>query len=373
MYTKHTNRLLKDKPNFVFEFRDALEFKNVPSKVKCYYLLDNKQKKQVTPVVDESDQIMYGFMIPMATPPSTPLGFNTPPFSPRKVAEEIVKSGASCPFAPVRHTPGINITRPSVPDIGRRSMTDSEFSYRSPTPESDPEEEDNGLQMKSVGTADKPSDLDVRVHQSSSTFVDQMRRLSGLTPVTEDDETKDSPDKEIPEGVVPTEGGKNLAAPKRKHSDASNASNESTNGGDGNSTVSKVPVRKVSNTSIESGIGSSTSKTSDASSTIPISELELKVQEENVRKSSASSGEGTVEEELQFVRLVRAGSVSENIKKFNTLTRDRQRRTGLDTTALAQEGKPPKITSPVKTDKDHFPVRPDRKSLDSIGSSGSND
>lgn len=357
----------------------------MPSKVKCYYLLDNTEKKQVTPVVDESDQNLYGFVLPTVTPPSTPIIPNTPRFSPRKVAEDIIKSGASCPFAPIRHTPGINITRPSISDSGyignnsRRSLTDSEFSYRSPTPESDTEEEDSGgIHMKLVDTGDKSSDLDVHVHQSGSTFVDQMRRLSGLAPVTEDDETKDSsPVKEAPEDLTSTDCGKGndseLVIPKRKHSDTSNGSTESTNEGDGNSTVSKVPVRKVSNTSIESGIGSSTSKTSDTSNTIPISELELKVQEDdNMRKSSTSSCE-TLEEELQQVRLVRAGSVSEKIKKFNTLTRERQRRTGLDTTALVKEGNPPQITSPVKTDKDHLTVRPDRKSLDSIGSSGSND
>lgn len=217
------------------------------------------------------------------------------------------------------------------------------------------------------------SDTDVHLHQPQSTFSDNMRRLSGLEPVHEDDETKehDSLDRRAHDEGREEEG--NLNIPKRKISNTSNGSTESES--TGNSLNIKPQVRKTSDTSIESGISSSTSKHSERSTATPVSELDVKVHNDTMRRVSTSSCDA-VEEELQFIHLVRSNSVSETVKKYETLTR--QRRTGLDTTSLTRDGAPPPQLTPGKQSNQEdtaatLTVRPQRKSLDSIGSSESND
>ncbi len=157
--------------------------------------------------------------------------------------------------------------------------------------------------------------------------------MSGLEPVTEADEDGAGDN---------TEQGKKETIPSVRK--ISNESNTSVESGD-----EKAAFRKVSDASNESGIQSSGSKTSEGG--VP------------ERKLSASSSDGMVEvqDELHLIR--RSGSVSDKIKKFDTLSRDRQRKTGLH--CVSQE--PTDLNS--KNDK----LRPERKSLDSIGSTGSND
>lgn len=321
-------RLLKDKSNFTFEFRDALEFKNVPDKVKCYYLIANKQHT-INPVVDESDQVpQYGFVLNSSTPPSTPRPFSPsttarPPFSPSMMVPNPAEP-SKCPFSSRVTAPGINITEatPTPTTSKRSSLTGSEVSFGSRSPTPDEGLEDPGLQMK--------------IEEHHSPFLEVMRRISGLEPVTEADEDV------IGESGEP---GKNETIPTaRKISNDSNASAESAEG--------KTTLRKVSDASNESGIQSSGSKTSDGGG--------------GERKLSASSCDGMVEvqDDLHLIR--RSGSVSDKIKKFDTLSRDRQRKTGLH--CVAQE--PTETT--LKNQNDNK-LRPERKSLDSIGSTGSND
>ena len=342
----------------MFEFRDALEFKNVPDKVKCYYLVENTLHK-INPVVDESDQVQYGFMI-NNTPPGTPRplspAITSNPLTPAVLTpmSPLTTSSATpkCPFSFPKTstpTPGINVTEatPTPSTSKRSSLAGSEPSFsRSPTPE---EDEDSGLQMKPI-----------EEHHSSSQFLDVMRRRSGLTPLTEDIEEEERRDERRAEGT----GEQNPTPVVRKTSNASNVSGDSEGEG-------KTALRKVSDTSTESGIMSSGSKNSEGNGP--------------EYKFSNSSGDVAIEEPLP--RLPRSGSVSEKVKKFDTLARERQekqkerqRKTGLsyvDSKRPVVEQSPdiddhsdkPLAPDHLNTDK----LRPERKSLDSIESTGSND
>ena len=200
----------------------------------------------------------------------------------------------------------------------------------------------------------------IEEHHSSSQFLDVMRRRSGLTPLTEDIEEEEKREDRRVEGV----GEQNSAHMVRKMSNTSNVSGDSEGEG-------KTALRKVSDTSTESGIMSSGSKNSEGNGP--------------EYKFSNSSGDTTIEEPLP--RLPRSGSVSEKVKKFDTLARERQekqkerqRKTGLS----CVDSKRPVVGQTPDTDDhsdqplspDHLKsdmLRPERKSLDSIESTGSND
>ena len=329
--------MLKDKSNFVFEFRDAMNFKNVPDKVKCYYLNENKLHK-INPVVDESDQeVQYGFVYHSNTPPATPRPFSpsvagahplSPAFPTRSTLSP--KELPKCPFSQL--TPGINITEatPTPSSSKRSSLVGSEISLSSHSRSSTPDEwlDDPGLQMK--------------MDEHHSPFLDVMRRLSGLEPVTEADEET------VMEGTI--EQGKKEAIPTvRKISNGSNVSADSLGEGEG-----KTALRKVSDASSESGILSSGSKTSEGGGV-------------EHKSSTSSYDDGMVyPDELHLIR--RSGSVSDKIKKFDTLSRERQRKTGLHCVTQESEVQT-ETTLNTKNDK----LRPERKSLESIGSASSND
>ncbi len=300
-----------------------MEFKNVPDKVKCYYLIANTLHN-INPVVDESDLVQYGFVLNSSTPPSTPRPFSPataarPPFSPSMIASNL-KETFKCPFS--SQTPGINITEATpTPNTSKRSSVTGSESNRSRSPTPDEGLDDPGLQMK--------------LDEHHSPFLEVMRRISGLEPVTEEEDVVSEGTEQSKKDTIPT---------VRKISNESNTSAESAEG--------KTPLRKVSDASNESGIQSSGSKMSEGAE----------------RKLSASSCDGLVDvhdvqDELHFIR--RSGSVHDKIKKFDTLTRDRQRKTGLH--CVSQE--PTETTLNSKNDK----LRPERKSLDSVGSTGSND
>ena len=63
--------LLKDKPNFKFTPRQAIEFKNVKKPVMCYFLDENTEKGEFLPLENptESD---YSFFAAGSPPPPTP-------------------------------------------------------------------------------------------------------------------------------------------------------------------------------------------------------------------------------------------------------------------------------------------------------------
>jgi hypothetical protein len=174
----------------------------------------------------------------------------------------------------------------------------------------------------------------------------------------------------------------------RKLSDVSVQSQESNGGlemvacsgnGNDNENSAKSTQRRVSDTSNhsgESGIESNLKEQQDRDSGINCSMAE------SVRKSSASSNGSVVDDELKELRRSRAGSVKGTIEIYNTL--DRHRRTGLSTTAYVNgTDLQPHLKIPTSPTRQRTPppagstaassLRPARKSLDSVGSSGSND
>ena len=120
----------------------------------------------------------------------------------------------------------------------------------------------------------------------------------------------------------------------RKVSDVSNYSVDSNCSSGLVEPSEKVMARKISDVSIHSGEGLS-SKLSDISKdsgTDQEQEAEKQWQNnEQLRKVSASSSDGNVDGELTELRKVRAGSVSKAVEKYDTLTRQRHRRSGLPT------------------------------------------
>ena len=345
----HFLRLLKNKPNFEFEFRGPMEFKNVPTPVNCYFLIANTAREGSTPIVIPDEPIQaYEFMVSRPTPPTTPM---VPP------------AGSGRPFSymydsPSPYVPDINVIHPtpsetpqSTPPTSTRSSLYGSCPFgnitqTSPTPPPDSESDGEGVMFPlSVSRSDKrPTDLELA--REPSMFMDKI--YIGLGPLREDSqEDEQSPttrdlvserdnDKIIPEAEKIT----------RKISDASNQS-------------------------VESGIDSS--RLSDTSK-----------EGEPVRKLSDSSAD---EDSEYGQRRYRIGSVSKAVEFFDTW--NRHRRTGLATTAYAD--KHPRINSTtsdgtgdsqrsspgpevvVKGAPVTMNGRPNRKSLDSQGSSGSNE
>ena len=391
--------MLKDKPNFKFEFRGEIEFKNVPEPVKCYYLLENTEKEEYTPLVltEESD---FKFILPRtpATPPGTPhephlnphLSFSSHVHS--SMSDLIASSeGGGCPFGgssssnedhiPSFPLPDFNVIKPtpkSTPNPSPhpsppRKLSEEEYpqsliqiitsNYTPPvspsnqsghsSPELDGTECSVAplsvpppavmplIESSSEDTMSSPQhqsyDLNHSQH-STSPFMATMRNHS-MSPLKEDlDEEENVPYSSLTnldEGIEI----------QRKISDVSNYSMESNGGltmgqlpGD-----TKTSVRRISDTSNhsgeESGIESTTSKISDASKDgLPVDRESSKnemnadsskgsVSFDDERRLSNSSSGSIAEEELASIRLTRAGSVHNTIKRYDSMTR--QRKTGL--------------------------------------------
>ena len=431
-HTRTHGRLLQDRPNFKFEFRERLQFKNVEDLVSCYYLLENTEKDYFTSVVvsDELEHMTYQFMIPRTpvdSPPTTPL----PPASPLPAGiGEILSypSGSEfdrpprCPFSrnsPYEevsfHIPEFNVIQPTPghtpnptpPTSKRSSLTDVENQFRfsphtspppsdrgtSSSPEHDSDIEMGGLFMSprcntpplgrslaGGSRVTRPPELDLAVH-STSPFMDTMRKVS-LSPLREDmDEEellRETPTDEIDKSsslLSVIDGDEGIVM--RKLSDISIQSQESNSGLD-LASAGKSAQRRISdasNHSGESGIESSASKFSDLKD-----HQDGDSMAESVRKSSATSNGSVVEDELKELRRARAGSVKGAIEIYNTL--ERQRKTGLSTTAYVNgTDLHTHLKMPTSPTHQHTPpppntaatLRPARKSLDSVGSSGSND
>ena len=64
-------RLVKDKPNFKFEYRGLLEFKNVPHPVACYFLIENTEKEDFGPIVVADEHSYEGFIVQPSTSPTS--------------------------------------------------------------------------------------------------------------------------------------------------------------------------------------------------------------------------------------------------------------------------------------------------------------
>ena len=406
--------------------------------MSCYYLIENTEKEDFTEIVvsDEPEHVNYQFMMSRTpgsgdSPPTTP----QPPASPLPISLAEVLSFPStsesdrppqCPFHTESlneevsfHIPEFNVIRPTPghtpnptpPTSKRSSLSDTENQFRfsshaSPPPSdratsSSPEHDsdtETGLYMSvrsvtpplgrsiaSGGRGNRPQELELPIH-STTPFMDSMRKVS-LSPLREDMDEEELL-REVPLGEDTDKSSSHLnvvdstldeGIVMRKLSDISLQSQESSSGLD-LATAGKVAQRRisdVSNHSGESGIESSASKLSDLLKDQPDRDYGILCNvAESIRKCSASSS-GSVEEELKELRRSRAGSVRGTVEVYNTL--ERQRRTGLSTTAYADGNE--LLQAHLKmnnspTHHQHTPPsssRPNRKSLDSVGSSGSNE
>lgn len=244
-----------------------------------------------------------------------------------------------------------------------------------------------GRSLAGVGRGNRPPELDIPIH-STSPFMDTMRKVS-LSPLREDmdeDELlRETPTDEIDKNsslLSVIDGDEGIVM--RKLSDVSIQSQESSGGLEmaSNSNGAKSTQRRISDTSNhsgESGIESSASILKDQQDRDSGINCTMA---DSIRKCSASSNGSVVEDELKELRRSRAGSVKGTIEIYNTL--DRHRRTGLSTTAFVNgTDLHPHLKIPTSPTRQRTPpppgnttpttLRPARKSLDSVGSSGSND
>lgn len=426
-------RLLQDKPNFKFEFREQLQFKNVEDLVSCYYLVENTEKEDYTSVVisEEPEHVTYQFMMtrpPGDTPPSTPLPQDpTSPLPPG--LGEILSSGEppKCPFSRnftsdeppsffipefnvIHPTPG-HTPNPTPPTSKRSSLTDMENQFRfspltspplsdrgtSSSPEHDLDTDMSvpfmtcgsvtpplGRSVTGGGRGNRPQELELPIH-STTPFMDTMRKVS-LSPLREDlDEEellRDTPTDDIERNssFLSVTDGLDEGIVMRKLSDTSIQSQESSSGLDlvGAGKTAQRRISDTSNHSGENGIDSHTGKLSevakdnyvDRDSGISCSAPDM------IRKCSNSSS-GSVEDELNHLRRTRLGSVKGKIEIYNSL--ERHRKTGLSTTAYCNGTELPVIHLTINSSPVHHGTpppsadRPNRKSLDSMGSSSSNE
>ena len=372
--------LLKDKPNFKFEFRGSIEFKNVPAPVKCYYLVANLNKEEYQPITlpDESEPVAFQFMLTTtpSSPPITPqlteqLNLNP---SPGNIAEMLSRSSNGKPTCPIFNTdsaisfqiPDLNVTRPtpnctpnpSPPNSQKTSITDQLNTFIAQSlfcpaqhiispvhPHDSSRSSDNTGNIPNVkvdetekGMAStfppfsvsilEPSDEEQQRqtdmdnhHFHSHNSLSSMRHTS-MSPLQEDLNEEESL------SLFNLDEGIDL---QRKISDVSNCSTESGGGGGGGvSKDKKHTSRKVSDTSNhsgESGIESASDKLSPSSSSSTSTAKEGVSLDTTLRKMSqdrkVSTSSGT-ENELATIRRKRAGSVSKVIDQFN-----RQRKSGL--------------------------------------------
>lgn len=114
--TEVTHKLLADKPNFKFEVRGPLQFKNVDEPMMCYFLIENTDKTEYLPII-VPDEILYDFMPTSGTPPGTPFMF-----SGNNALESPWKRAPAFPFAPeltvINPTPG-HSPNPSPPTTAK--------------------------------------------------------------------------------------------------------------------------------------------------------------------------------------------------------------------------------------------------------------
>ena len=345
-HTRIQYSLLSDKPNFKFEFRDSLQFKNVPEPIKCYYLLDNTLKEEHTAIIvsEETEQVTYHQFVMSRSPDTPPAS----PHLPENLADQLSSTMQSddfktgCPFM----TPDFNVIKPTptstpnpTPPSSRKNSSETSPAFCPPVYSVSPPTPLNSVPCLDT-TEGIDSGDDVHFH-IPTTFMASMRNTS-MSPLREDlnEEEHFSSSSSAPnivdEGIV-----------LRKLSDISNSSCSSGGGAEQNgvetstveaqSSATKLPSRKisdVSNHSGESGIESTTSKVSDGSGGTCDRDVS-KNSTSNERKLSTSSN-GSTEDELTQIRTTRAGSVHNTIVKFDTLTR--QRKSGLPTVVHHHNG-----------------------------------
>ncbi len=409
-----------------------MEFKNVPKPILCYFLLNNMAKEDYTPiVVAEEPTQTFDFMV--SRPPSPPLtpylaSYNS--FSPtdlsRRLSSPTLDRVQQAPhrFSPV--LPGVEVLdctptpspgatppqsqKPSwqqdlplqcpfrilqspTPPVRGQSLTPP-FRGQSPTlllgaPSPSPSpvgyESDSELTnlladeapvLRSTPKfeyARRPPNIDLALD-----FSLKSARAPVMSPLKEDlcEESPETPP------VSRQSPSRPLTQSKLVQS-VSTADHAHREQDDDTATVETLTIRKnsdASNQSTESARGISDTNSSGSGDTRKLSTASNLEEEE--RKTS--------KEDLDHLQRSRAGSVNKTVEYYNSLAR--RRRSGLSTTPYATnsviesfnsqlepvEGEcrtsfDAKIQSKPSTNTVSTVGRPERMSLDSVGSSGSND
>ena len=343
-----------------------MEFKNVPKPVLCYFITENLDKEEYTPIIVPDDEPLeaFEFMVPRTgpdSPPATPF-LLTPSISPadftRRFSDRNDGPTPSVPDIEVIHATPTPTPTPPASKKSSRSSLDFDFQtppriLGSPTPPPGSSDSDSdiipivmmneGLPPQCPFSSKRPPDLDLLKHEPSE-FMETMRRTS-LSPLIEIETTENGV--ETPVSNKPSEDTPTVEK-ARKISEASSAAESVSN----LARESVDETRKVS-----------------------------------VASNQSEGSQVSVEEDLIFLHRHRSGSVSKKVEYFDSL--GRQRRSGLSTTAYAKkplqinpsdadilQDNPLKIQPPFSQTNPATVTlngRPNRKSLDSQGSSGSND
>ncbi len=408
-----------------------MEFKNVSKPILCYFLLSSDVKEQFTPVVvsDEPTQ-GYEFIVSRPTsPPPSPYVGSCNAFSPTDLSHRLsMDGGVQSPLS--RFSPGIEVLEatpttspgvtppqskkpswqqdlplqcpfrilhsPTPPHQGQsptpplRGESPAQLlGVQSPTPSHVSSDSDNECSItgetspvRSTPKFDfsrRPPNLDF----ANREMLDFSMRASVMSPLKEvlcEDSpetppvTRQSPSHPLQESKlvqsVTTTGNHSAhqkqderaiaptdTLPVRKTSDASNHSNESARAVSDTNSSGSGDVRKLSTTSNPEG---------------------------EERKTSSE-----VKEDLETLQRTRAGSVTKRVEYYDSLSR--RRRSGLATTPYAkknlvlnsEEGETgesctsPAMDTGVQSKLSPNTIstvgRPERKSLDSVGSSSSTD
>lgn len=337
----------------------------MPEPIKCYYLLENTERQEHVNaiVLDETEQVSFFFSRATDTPPSTPM-ISQPRGSSNVVEQGALSSDEDMPM--FGGVPDLNVIkptptttpRPTPPNSAANSDSDEPTPPETKTPpygspyNSDLSSEATDSTQTSpcpffgttTTTTHPTSPEEIDFHQGTGSppdhfqappYIAAMRtssasmRTSSMSPLKEDlneEENGFSSAVNADEGIF-----------VRKISDVSNSSVGSNNGGAAEaSSTTKLPSRKISDVSDhsgESGIESTTSKVSDTSKdSLPSDREAFKQSLTSVERKLSDSSTGSAEDELSYIRLRRAGSVSKTVEKYDSL--HRCRKSGLPTVVL---------------------------------------
>ena len=379
--------LLKDKPNFKFEYRGPLEFKNVSQPVPCWFLIENTEKEDFGPIVVADEHNYEGFIVQPTSPPTPYSSTSHQDLDPVVLHNKLVEVHRQKASLPV---PDILVSRPTPNQSPRRSPVGSPRRAQSP-PTVPIDALVEGLKgMCPMMMAPLPEE-EVGVAGEG-----RAQHVVGVTEVkVQHEDAVDGRDAEANGNKVPEAVAGVIGAQKSSYEAA------------GNRQVARSfeehpdPVTMEKRVSLESDV-SSIADIADTSSHHSYDAEPWKNAEgigaDGLRKISNTSV-SSVEEEHPHSMRSRSGSVHDRVQYFDSL--GRIRRTGVVNNALAGKSPPTTVITGAMTYEDAYvpptiplalvtdksstlprmkvsvnitePERPNRKSLDSQGSSGSGD
>ena len=378
-----------------------MEFKNVPKPVLCYFVLENHSKEEYTPItIPEEPSQGFEFIVShqASSPylPFSPADFtrhltdssdneatpNSSPLQRKKTSRrEHFNFPTECPFHQV-------VSSPTPPP-----RSDSESDRSSPAPESTPsifefQKRQNTLrELSPVPSMHVPVMSPLEEAQCED-WADTTANNNSLQIAPKNPEAEKTNNQKAPNHTE-AEKTNNQKAPNHTEAEKTNqkateAEKTDQKATEAEKTDQKAPeaektderlshekreTRKISDISDQSVecSGKVSDASNDATETGSGDLRKLSTASNPDNKMSDSS---SMEEDLDYIQKNRRGSVTKRVEFFDSLSR--QRRTGLSTTAYTIN------LGPNIEKHDSLPTvivngRPNRKSLDSLGSSGSNE